>query len=794
MNLRRLYDHLDPNARRALHETAEQAAREGRASIGVEQFLLALLRDPETGDGVMAALERAGADAAGVESVLASAVAAMPRTAAGRTPSFEESLAQLLREAWSLAFDEYGDSAVSPVQFFETIARRGEAWPRLVARLPGFNRLDVATLASARPGRAVSGDGGLAPPATDPDYPELSRYGQDMVALAHTDGLDPVVGMRGPMRAISSILLRRRQNSVIVVGEAGVGKTACALGYIDALANGRDAADSILHDTPVWSVDLSALRAGASVRGALEERLRAIVKEIEGTGTILYFDDIHLLFGDQGRGGDALRSVLSGDVRILGTCGWREWRRHIEPDTGLARRVAPVRIQEPDDEEALRIVEGLAPALAGHHGVSFGENVFDAAVALSRRYIVGRQLPDKAIAVLDSAAARARMDDAPDDSEAAGESEGGPVTASENDAAAESEGDPVTASENGVAEESEGDPVTVSENDVAAVVSDLTGVPIGGILSDVSKTAADLERTLGERVLGQDDALARCAAQARAYLAGLSDRRKPVGALMFCGPSGVGKTETAHAIADVLFGGRLLTINMSEYQEAHTVSGLKGAPAGYVGYGEGGVLTEGIRRTPFCVVLLDEIEKAHKDVIEMLYQVLDRGWMEDAEGIEADFSNALIILTSNAGDKVVEKAAMSDPPPYEDEFHQSLTQALAQHFPAAFIGRLQLVPYWPLGEDTLARIAGMRLDRLSATYLASHRARLAFNDDVRGWLAERVKTTPQGARFLDGVIAGAIRPKIAEYVLDRLNAGEPPGEAVVLRDEDGEFSVRRTPA
>jgi len=216
--------------------------------------------------------------------------------------------------------------------------------------------------------------------------------------------------------------------------------------------------------------------------------------------------------------------------------------------------------------------------------------------------------------------------------------------------------------------------------------------------------------------------------------------------------------------------------------------------SGYVGYGEGGVLTEGIRRTPFCVVLLDEIEKAHKDVIEMLYQVLDRGWMEDAEGIEADFSNALIILTSNAGDKVVEKAAMSDPPPYEDEFHQSLTQALAQHFPAAFIGRLQLVPYWPLGEDTLARIAGMRLDRLSATYLASHRARLAFNDDVRGWLAERVKTTPQGARFLDGVIAGTIRPKIAEYVLGRLNAGEPPGEAVVLRDEDGEFSVRRTPA
>ena len=257
---------------------------------------------------------------------------------------------------------------------------------------------------------------------------------------------------------------------------------------------------------------------------------------------------------------------------------------------------------------------------------------------------------------------------------------------------------------------------------------------------------------------------------------------------MFCGPSGVGKTETAHAIADALFGGRLLNINMSEYQEAHTVSGLKGAPAGYVGYGEGGVLTEGVRRQPYCVVLLDEIEKAHADVIEMLYQVLDRGWMEDAEGIEADFSNALIILTSNAGDTVVEKAAMADPPPYEDEFHRALTTALGRHFPPAFIGRLQLVPYWPLGDDSLAKIAGMRLERLADTYQSSHRARLTFAQDVRNWLMERVKTTPQGARFLDGIIASSIRPAVAEYVLGKIIEGESPGDAVVYL-KDGEFAV-----
>ena len=749
MNLRKLYEHLDLDSRRVLSNAADAAAREGRLSISIEFFLLSLLRDRGMGPSLMAALDRAGADAPAIESTLAQAVAGESRAAAGALPSFDESLAHLLREAWALSFDEYGDSSVAPVRFFETIARRGDAWPRLVAALPSFHRIDLASLASDA-GSAANREVDTAKAATDDRFPELSRFGYDMIAAARNDGLDPVVGFESQMQAISSILLRRRQNSVTVVGEAGVGKSACASGFIGALAHGSDLVAKALHDTPVWALDISSLRAGAVVRGALEERLQAIVQEIEEAGMILFMDDLHLLFGDQSQGGDALRSVLSsGAVRILGTCGWREWRRHVEPDPGLARRIAPVRIQEPDDAQTLAVVEGVAPVLAEHHAVEFADDVMESAVSLSRRYIVGRQLPDKAIVVLDSACARARMDDA-DESDA---------------------------------------PVVVEGDDVAAVVSDLTGVPIGGMLSDVSRMASRLEHVLAERVVGQDDALARCAAQARAYLAGLSDRRRPVGALMFCGPSGVGKTETAHAIADALFGGRLLNINMSEYQEAHTVSGLKGAPAGYVGYGEGGVLTEGIRRTPYCVVLLDEIEKAHGDVIEMLYQVLDRGWMEDSEGIEADFSNALIILTTNAGDTVVEKAAMADPPPFEDDFHRSLTAALARHFPAAFIGRLQLVPYWPLGDDTLAKIAGMRLERLAETYAASHRSQLTFEDDVRAWLMERVRTTPQGARFLDGIIARSIRPAIAEYVLDKLGGGEPPGDALVQLRK-GEFVVR----
>ena len=748
MNLRRLYEHLDRDSRRILADAAERAAREGRRSITIEYFLLSLLRDRAVGPAIMAALAKAGADAPAIESALSKCVVVELRSNPGTLPCFDESLAHLLREAWALSFDEYGDASVSPVRFFETVARRGDAWPRLVEMLPSFDRVDLGTLASTVANgaeRPVTAD---AVP-TDEQFPELSRFGYDMIAAARAGRFDPVIGFDAELQAISSILLRRRQNSVTVVGEAGVGKSACALGFVDAVAHGSNRVGAALHGTPVWALDISLLRAGAVVRGALEERLQAIVEEVEQAGMILFMDDLHLLFGDQGAGGDALRSVLSsGAVRVLGTCGWREWRRHIEPDPGLARRIAPVRIPEPDDAQTLAIVEGIAPVLADHHDVRFADDVLPSAVSLSRRYIVGRQLPDKAIVVLDSACARARMN-----------------------GSAEPDGE-----------------VPVEECDVASVVSDLTGVPVGGMLSDMSSMANRLENVLAERVVGQEVALERCASQARSYLAGLSDRRRPVGALMFCGPSGVGKTETAHAIADALFGGRILNINMSEYQEAHTVSGLKGAPAGYVGYGDGGVLTEGIRRTPFCVVLLDEVEKAHPDVIEMLYQVLDRGWMEDAEGIEADFSNALIILTSNVGDGVVEQAALADPQPSEDELHRSLTAALSRHFPAAFIGRLQLVPYWPLGDDTLAEIAGMRLDRLADTYMASHRSSLRFEDDVRGWITDRVKTTPQGARFLDGIIARWIRPAIAEYVLDRLAGGKPPGDAVVNLDEGG-FAV-----
>ena len=781
MNLRNLYEHLDADARRALANAAEDTAREAHRGITIERYLLSLIRDRHIAPRLMSALDRAGLDAPAIETALAGLVSMQPRAASpDMRPAFTESLRSLLRDAWALSYDEYGEETVTPVRFFETVARRGDQWPALVEALPGFARVDVATLASLarsapRRGLEPSSEDPIAEDAASGD---LARFGYDIGKLAREGGLDPVVGCRDPMRAAAAILLRRAQNSAVIVGESGVGKSACALGLVGAIARRSEPAPKALHGTAVWALDVAAIRAGATMRGALEERLQNVARELDGTDTVLFVDDLHMLMESGSSAGvDALRAMLSQrSVRLLATCGWREWRRHIEPDAGLARRLAAVRVAEPDDAASVAIVEGLRHRLAEHHNVEISDEAIGSAVALSRRYIAARRLPDKAVATLDSACARARMDLAPAPGGA------GP----DREAAAQ---DAPAPSPSSLTPSITAPSIAVGVEHVAQVVADLTGVPVGSMLTDVGRTAATLEPTLRERVVGQDAALARCATQARAYLAGLSDRRRPVGALMLCGPSGTGKTETAHALADALFGGRLLNVNMSEYQEAHTVSGLKGAPAGYVGYGEGGRLTEGIRRTPYCVVLLDEIEKAHGDVIEMLYQVLDKGWMEDAEGLEADFSNALIILTTNAGDTIVEAAAKKAERPAPDEMHTHLTAALGSHFPAAFLGRLQIIPYWPLGDATLASIARMRLARLGEAYRASHSRDLLFHETVHEWLASRVRTTPQGARFLDGIIARSIRPAVADYVLGELAEDRAP-EDVEVAMEAGQLVLR----
>ena len=739
LTVRQLCERQDPHGQRVLRQAAEEAARIGLAAVGVEIVLLTLLRDRPASAGLRGVLARSGIEAEPMESALRLTLQSQPRGRAGTLPAFGGALEALLRAATSLALDEYQETMVAPIRWVEAILRRRDQWVGLLGGLPGLDGIGPAALA-APPARAGA-DEERAPP---------EGFGEcldDLVARARRGEIDPVVGFEDEMNAIAAILLRRRQSSAVVVGEPGVGKTACALAFARAIALGDSAIPPALRGTPVHELCPARLRAGGAWQGAPEERLEAVLAEARRTDAILFIDDLHALAGpSNGAGGELLRALVRGGTRILATCGWREWRRSVEPDPALARRLAAVRIREPSPTDALAIVREASRRLAEHHRVSVGEDeVLERCVKLSHRYIVGRRLPDKAIAVLDSACARARMRSTED--------------------------------------------ASVGEEDVHGVVSELAGVPSGTLLGDTAATGLALEEELSRRVVGQPEALRRCADQARAWLAGLSDRRHPVGALLFSGPSGVGKTETAHALADTLFAGRLLTVNLSEYQEAHTVSGLKGAPAGYVGYGEGGVLTEGIRKTPCCVVLLDEIEKAHRDVIEMLYQVLDRGWMEDAEGIEADFSNAVIILTSNVGDRLMEEIGARSGPEVEARIEREMQGELHRVFPPAFIGRLQVVPYRALAEDSLEEIAALRLRRLADLYAASHRAPLSFHESVLGWLCEQVKSSRQGARVLDTLIARSVRPALARHILARLADGAPPGAVEASRTADGRIEI-----
>ena len=743
LTVRQLCEKQDAHGQRVLREAAEDAARGALAAVSVEIALLTLLRDRPASVDVRRILTRAGIGHEPMESALGLALQSQPRGRAGALPAFGGALETLLRAATSLALDEYGEKAVAPVRWIEAILRRRDQWTGLLARLPGLDGIGPSALAAPR---VRSGEDEIRTPVG-----ELEDCVEDLIARARSGEIDPAVGFENEMSAIAAILLRRRQSSAVVVGEPGVGKTACALAFARAIALGETRIPAALRDTPVCELIPARLRAGGSWQGAGQERLETVLAEARRTDAILFVDDLDALAEPSGgAGAELLRMLVRSGTRMLATCGWREWRRCIEPDPALARRLAAVRIEEPGQEKALAILREASGRLAEHHGVAVSEDaVLERCVRLSHRYIVGRRLPDKAIAVLDSACARARMRE-------------------------------------------EGSR-SVGPDDVHGVVSELAGVPSRNLLGDTAASGLALEEALSKRVVGQPDALRRCADQARAWLAGLSDRRHPVGALLFSGPSGVGKTETAHALADTLFAGRILTVNLSEYQEAHTVSGLKGAPAGYVGYGEGGVLTEGIRKTPCCVVLLDEIEKAHRDVIEMLYQVLDRGWMEDAEGIEADFSNAVIILTSNVGDRLMEEIGARSGPEIEARIEREMLADLHRVFPPAFIGRLQVVPYRALSAQTLERIAALRLRRLAELYAASHRAPLSFHESILGWLCEQVKSSRQGARVLDTLIARSVRPALAEHILNRLAEGTPPGALQARRTPDGRIEIASGP-
>jgi type VI secretion system protein VasG len=686
-------------------------------------------------------------------------------------------------------------------------------------------------------------------------FPTLRLYAVDLTERARKGELDPVIGREQEIRRVVDILLRRRQNNPILTGEAGVGKTAVVEGLALRIARGE--VPAALRNVSLFALDLGSLHAGASMRGEFEQRLRQVVEEVQGAPhpVILFIDEAHTLIGAGGAAGtgdaaNLLKPALArGTLRTIAATTWAEYKRHIEKDAALVRRFQVVQVQEPDEDTALRMLRSMAASLERHHAVPVLDDAVEAAVKLSLRYIPARQLPDKGVALLDTACARVAVSQhgvppAIEDCRSMIESleielailrregELGAGTAPRIEKAQtrreqaskrlhelelqwemerslvarllalretlRSDRSPDARIER-KAEHArlleelsrvQGDaPLIlplVDANAVSVVVSDWTGVPVGRMVRDEIQAVLRLSETLGRRVLGQQHALELIATRIQTTRAGLEDPRKPIGVFLLAGPSGVGKTETAIALAEALFGSEqsLITINMSEFQEAHTVSTLKGAPPGYVGYGEGGVLTEAVRRRPYSVILLDEVEKAHPDVHELFFQVFDKGVMEDGEGRSVDFKNTLILLTTNAGSELIAQACESGERPSPEALTDALRGPLLQVFPPALLGRMVPVPYYSLSDELLRSIARMQLERIRARVEARYEVPLRFRDEVVDFVVERCHQTDAGARVVESLLSNLLLPALSHHFLGRLASGTAlEGVAVAVVDD-----------
>ncbi|KAA1000981.1 type VI secretion system ATPase TssH [Paraburkholderia panacisoli] len=704
-----------------------------------------------------------------------------------------------------------------------------------------------------------SGSGAL-PAAALGRQEALRRYTVDLTEQARSGKLDPVVGRDDEIRQVIDILMRRRQNNPILTGEAGVGKTAVVEGFAQRIVAGD--VPPALRDAMVCTLDVGLLQAGASMKGEFENRLRQVIEEVQASArpVILFIDEAHTLVGAGGAAGtgdaaNLLKPALArGTLRTIAATTWSEYKKHIEKDPALTRRFQVVQVPEPSEECAIRMMRGIVRQMQQHHGVLVLDEALEAAVTLSHRYIPARQLPDKAVSLLDTACARVAVsqhavppavEDARRRIDAwqteagiiARESALGMDTAGraadiaakldaertrlaqlianwegerelvtrilalrcelEEDASTDTAGDHRVAELQALQRElarRQGDqPLIlpgVDRHAVAAVVQDWTGIPVGRMVRDDLANVLKLADTLNQRIVGQAHAMEMIARRVQTSRAGLDNPHKPIGVFMLAGTSGVGKTETALALAEALYGGEqnVITVNMSEYQEAHTVSSLKGAPPGYVGYGEGGVLTEAVRRRPYSVVLLDEFEKAHPDVHELFFQVFDKGRMEDGEGRQIDFRNTLILLTTNVGTELITRLCGNpDSTPSPEQIARALRAPLVEVFPPALLGRVAVIPYYPLDDAMLDAIIRLQLSRIERRIVEQHGVSFNYDDAMVRQIAARCTEFESGGRMIDAILTNTLLPRISAEFLTRLIDGRTVAK-VEVGASDGEFT------
>ena len=862
-DVKRLLLKLNDPMTRALEGAAGLAVGRGHYEVTVEHVLLKLLEE-NTGDAPLV-LSRLGADPGRVGKALVEAVDRMRSGNAGR-PAFSPLLLSLIERAWVAgsvhhnlgeirsgalveAYLESDAFAGSPVRDAMESASADALRERFFDLVQGSEE----NRASLRPGarQATLSVGG----GTGEETP-LTLYTHDLTGQAREGRIDPVFGRDREIRQVIDVLSRRRKNNPILVGEAGVGKTAVVEGLALRIAQG-DVPES-LKDAEIAALDLGALQAGAGVKGEFEARMKAVIDAVREAPkpTILFIDEAHTLVGAGGAAGtgdaaNLLKPALArGELRSIAATTWSEYKKHIEKDPALARRFQMVKVDEPSVETAVVMMRGVRDRYETHHNVQITDAAVRAAVELSDRYLSGRQLPDKSVDLLDTASARVKMSQAAtppalDDLLRRLHEVETEITALGRDIAAGLRADDGTRDELAAERErltetcaaldtrwreeqalaleldgarrvasdgAEGTPpvglfdlrsrLTSLQTDgplvhaevdarvVAEVVADWTGIPIGDMIKDEAQMLLELEQRLTERIRGQDQALVEIADAIRTAKAGMRKADAPIGVFLLVGPSGVGKTETARALAELLFGGErfLVSINMSEYQESHTTSQLKGAPPGYVGYGEGGVLTEAVRQRPYSVVLLDEVEKAHIDVMELFYQVFDRGILRDGEGREVDFSNSIILCTSNVGSELVQQASMAEEVPSTDMLRALIHEPLVHHFQPALLGRMNVVPFVSLDREAMGSIARLKLGKVDRRLREAHGVRFDFSDEVVQRIADRCTEVDAGARNIDAIIDRTVLPAASRVLLTRL-ADENLPEALVLGlDEAGDFT------
>ena len=859
VDLQQLIQALDAETRRDLESSAERCVARGGSKILVEDLLLGLLERPQ---GLLArALQDAEVDAGELSAALQSRV----EHSASRNPVFAPELVQWLQDALLVANLELGQSQVEQAALILALLRNpmryaGCRYQSLLAKL-NIERLKEFALSQQE--QPATGK-----PAV-PGESLLQRFTHNLTQQARDGKLDPVLCRDGAIRQMVDILARRRKNNPIVVGEAGVGKTAIVEGLASRIAAGE--VPQVLKGVELLSLDMGLLQAGASVKGEFERRLKGVIDEVKASPKpiILFIDEAHTLIGAGGNAGGSdaanlLKPALArGELRTIAATTWAEYKKYFEKDPALARRFQPVQLHEPTVSEAVTILRGLAQVYEKSHGIYLRDDAVVAAAELSARYLAGRQLPDKAVDVLDTACARVRISlaAAPEslerlrgelaeggrqrqalrrdaeaglliDHEALDALEDRLAAAVEESAALETlwteqkelaerllelrqqlaQAREAAAVEPTVTveEDAEGRVIETLAVDevqnvetlesalnethnaltelqlkerlvsfevcprlVAEVISAWTGVPLTQLAREHNSKVASFATDLRTRIRGQEQAIHALDRSMRATAAGLNKPDAPVGVFLLVGPSGVGKTETALALADLLYGGDrfITTLNMSEFQEKHTVSRLIGAPPGYVGYGEGGMLTEAVRQKPYSVVLLDEVEKADPDVLNLFYQIFDKGVANDGEGREIDFRNTLILMTSNLGSERIAELCENGARPSAEVLEETIRPVLSQHFKPALLARMRVVPYYPVGGPVLRELIEIKLGRLGER-LNRRQLDFTYSQDLVDHLADRCTQSDSGARLIDHLLDLHVLPLVADRLLDAMAIGE----------------------